>query len=481
MPPTGRNQDALTKQPTKRTDETDLKQRQDRHWDSFPERSGTFPRLISSTVQTSAKNKPGSTSLFDDDEAHTSGRSAHDAPRPARFPAMTEPFPNIRIRYEAALSDYLARPDEAALQQAYELGRAAMNAGCGIVDVTRMHHQALGNGAKSGDSPAIFLTTPVVEAFLLEVLAPFEAAYRCFGTARKRLQQINGVLAERNEELALSNSRLEEEIRVRRRAEEALRENKDHYYQLFQQAHAMERDLRELSAKVLSAQEDERKRISRELHDEVGQALTAVDVAIAMLKKQVRTDKAFERTFAEAEQLLAQSMETVHSFARELRPETLDHFGLHSALRTHVAAFTQRTGIKTNLVAHPKMDRISGPQGDVLFRVAQEALNNVYKHSEATAVEVAFSCDGDFLGMDITDNGCSFCVEEKLGSRPTGRLGLLGMRERVRLVDGSFAIESRPGLGTRIRVQVCLGTRARNLEPAGAPCNVYEMASSVPA
>jgi signal transduction histidine kinase len=432
-------------------------------------------------LQTAAKHKPASTSLFDEDGAQADLRPGHDALRPTRFPTMIEAFPDIRVRYEAALADYVARPDEAALQRAYELGRAAMNAGCGIVDVIRLHHQALGKGAKPGERSANSPTAPAAEALLLEVLAPFEAAYRCFGSVRERLQQINGVLAERNEELALSNSQLEEEIRVRRRTEEALRESKDHYYQLFQQAHAMEGDLRELSAKVLSAHEDERKRISRELHDEVGQALTAVDVAIAMLKKQLRTDKAFERTFAEAEQLLAQSMETVHSFARELRPATLDHFGLHSALRTHVTVFTQRTGIKTNLVAHPRMDRISGPQAEVLFRVAQEALNNVYKHSEATEAEIAFSCDGDVLGMDITDNGCSFCVEEKLGSRPTGRLGLLGMRERVRLVDGSFAIDSRPGLGTRIRVQVCLGARIRNFDPARTPCNVYEMASSVPA
>jgi len=394
---------------------------------------------------------------------------------------MTEPFSNIRMRYEAVLREYLARPDEAALQQAYELGRAAMNAGCGIVDVTRLHHQALGNGEMSGERAAIFLAAPVVEAFLLEVLAPFEAAYRGFGSARERLQQINGVLAVRNEELALSNSQLEEEITVRKRAEEALRENKNHYFQLFQQAHAMERDLRELSAKVLSAQEEERKRISRELHDEVGQALTAANVAIAMLKKQVRSDKAFERRVAKAEQLLAQSMETVHSFARDLRPATLDHFGLHSALRTHAAMFTQRTGIKTNLVAHPSMDRISGPQGDVLFRVAQEALNNVYKHSKATAVEIAFRCDGDVLGMEIADNGCSFCVEEKFGSKPTGRLGLLGMKERVRLVDGSFAIESGPGLGTRIRVQVSLGSRERNTDLAVSPFGVYEMESSTQA
>lgn len=376
---------------------------------------------------------------------------------------MTELHTNMRLRYQAVLGEYLARPDEAALQQAYELGRAAMNAGFGIVDVARLHHQALGGGAMAGQKASVALIAPVSEAFLLEVLAPFEAAYRGFGSARARLQQINGVLAERNEELALANAHLEEEIRVRRRAEEALREHKDHYFKLFQQAHAMEKDLRELSARVLSAQENERKRISRELHDEVGQALTAVNVAIAMLKKRVRSDKAFERKVAKAEQLLAQSMEMVHSFARELRPAMLDHLGLHSALRTHAALFTQRTGIKTNLVAHPSMERISGPQGDVLFRVAQEALSNVFKHSGATAVGISFSCSGDVLGMEIADNGCSFCVGDHFGAKPTGRLGLLGMRERARLVNGTFEIESGPGLGTRIRVQVPLGSR-----PSGA-------------
>jgi signal transduction histidine kinase len=390
---------------------------------------------------------------------------------------MTELHSNIRMRYQAVLGEFLAHPDEAALQQAYELGRAAMNAGCGIADMTRLHHQALGSGAMAAKKAAI----SHIEAFLLEVLAPFEAAYRGFAGARERLQQINAVLAERNEELALANLHLEEEIRVRLRAEDALRENKDHYFKLFQQAHAMERDLRELSAKVLSAQEDERKRISRELHDEVGQALIAVNVAIAMLKKRARSDKAFERRVAKAEQLLAQSMETVHSFARELRPSMLDHLGLHSALRTHAALFTQRTGIKTNLVAHPSMSRINGLKGDVLFRVAQEALSNVFKHSGATAVSISFTCEGEILGMEIADNGCSFCVGEKPGAEPTGRLGILGMKERVRIVNGTFGIESAPGLGTRVRVQVALDAPTRAEDPGKKPVSEFGTESPVPA
>jgi len=285
--------------------------------------------------------------------------------------------------------------------------------------------------------------------------------------ARGRLQQLNAILDERNAELAFTNAQLEEEIALRKQAEAALTESKDHYFHLFQQAHAMEEDLRELSSKVLSAQEEERRRISRDLHDEIGQALTAVNVAIAMLKRQARSSPDFQRKVSEAERLLAQTMETVHSFARNLRPAMLDYLGFRSALRAHIASFCQHTGIRTDLVAHAGMDRIDGPAGEVLFRVAQEALNNVFKHAGATEVKIEFTATDEALGMEIADNGCSFRVEEKLGTRKTGRLGLLGMQERVRLVNGAFMIESGPSQGTRIRVQIPF--RAASPLPATQP------------
>ena len=146
---------------------------------------------------------------------------------------------------------------------------------------------------------------------------------------------------------------------------------------------------------MLSAQEEERKRISRELHDEIGQALTAINVTIAMLKRQVACDPAFQRNVAEAEQLLEHTMETVHRFARELRPAMLDHLGLQSALRAHVLAFSRQTGIRTELVSHPNLARLDERRGEVLFRVAQEALNNVFKHARATAARIEFTSAGD--------------------------------------------------------------------------------------
>jgi signal transduction histidine kinase len=366
--------------------------------------------------------------------------------------------PSFPVTYHEALTEYLSHPGETTLHQAYELGRAAMNAGLGIVDVIRLHHRALLEGAVKGELAG---QIQPLESFLLEALSPFEAAFRGFRDGRQRLQQINGVLAERNEELLDSNAQLGEEIKVRQKAEGALRESKDHYFRLFQQAHAMEQDLRELSAKVFSAQEEERKRISRELHDEIGQALAAVSVAIVMLKKQARTDPVLKERVAEAEQLIGQMMETVHSFARDLRPAILDHLGLHSALRAHASVFTQRTGIKTELVAHPELALVDGARAEALFRVAQEALNNVYKHSRASAVEIRFTVTGDSLCMDVTDNGCSFSVAEKLGQKPTGRLGLLGMQERMRHVNGMFAIESEPGKGTHVRARLPLQGKGR--------------------
>lgn len=379
---------------------------------------------------------------------------------------MSNPTSSLPVTYHSALRDYLAQPNEVTRQQAYELGRAAMSAGLGVFDVIRLHHQALNDGVVIRDPVAIVRAAPMLEAFLLETLSPFEAAHRGFRRAWDRLEQLNTTLAGHNEALALSNAQLEEEISMRQRTEAELRESKDHYFRLFQKAHAMEESLHELSAQVLTAQEEERKRISRELHDEIGQALTAVNVTIAMLKKHATNDSTLQKKIADAEELLASSMETVHTFARELRPAMLDHLGVHAALRSLVSGFTQRTNIAVELGTHADLSRIAGQQGEVLFRVAQEALSNVFKHAHATKVKIDFSATPETLTMEVSDNGKAFSVEEKLGQR-TGRIGLLGMQERVRLVHGTLAIDSVTGRGTRLTVQIPFAppTSAQPLQP----------------
>src|SRR5262249_47546702 len=154
------------------------------------------------------------------------------------------------------------------------------------------------------------------------------------------------------------------------------------------------------------------------------------NVAVAMLKKQAAGDAAFERKVGEAETLLAQSMDTVHRFARDLRPALLDHLGLHSALRAHLTTFGRQTGLETELISHPALARIDGPRAEVLFRVAQEALSNIFKHAHATTAKIEFTATADVLRMEISDNGRAFSVVENLSrGKRTGRLGLLGMQE----------------------------------------------------
>lgn len=246
------------------------------------------------------------------------------------------------------------------------------------------------------------------------------------------------------------------DITEQKQAQDALQESKEHYFQLFREAQDMEENLRQLSHKVVTAQEEERKHISRELHDEVGQTLTAVNVCIAMLKKEAAADPHLSAKVADAQHLLEQSLETVHRFARELRPEMLDHLGPYAALRSYVKSFGERTGIKATLQPNVSLDGIDGQQAIVLFRVAQESLTNVFKHARATEVSITFPRISGGLCMEIADNGRSFAVHEQLAGKGKRRLGLLGMQERVRLVNGTFSIESVRGRGTTVRVQIPL-------------------------
>jgi signal transduction histidine kinase len=246
------------------------------------------------------------------------------------------------------------------------------------------------------------------------------------------------------------------DIRERKEAELALRESREHYIRLFKEARAMEENLRLLSNKVLTVQEEERKHISRELHDEIGQALTAVNVSIAMLRAHGPDDEAFCGKVDRAQHLLEQSMNLVHQFARELRPSMLDHLGPVAALQNYVKGFVERTGIKIDIEGSMSLEQLNPQQGTVLYRVAQESLTNVYKHAQATRVKIRLRQLAQAVRMEIVDNGRAFSVSNPGNGSDRQPLGLLGMQERVRLVNGQFAIESVPRRGTTVRVEIPL-------------------------
>lgn len=241
----------------------------------------------------------------------------------------------------------------------------------------------------------------------------------------------------------------------RKRNEEALRRSEEHYRELFNEAQVMQENLRNLSNQILHVQEEERKNISRELHDEVGQHLTAISVMVATLRNNgLAKDEELTKRIAGIQRLLEVTMETVHNFARELRPAILDELGLLPALRSSLHAFARRTSLRVRFRASAGAEKLGSQQKTVLFRVAQESLTNVAKHAQASRVDVVLRKVDGGLCMEIVDDGKSFSDDLRNSVRHKQRLGLLGMQERVRLVNGRFHIQPEPGKGTKVQVVV---------------------------
>lgn len=243
---------------------------------------------------------------------------------------------------------------------------------------------------------------------------------------------------------------------VRRKAlERALEKSDRRNSLLLKEAIRMQEHLRHLSRRVLFAQEEERKRISRELHDEVGQILTGVTVRLATLKREAAVNaRGVERRLAGTQRLLQKTMRIVHGVARELRPPILDDLGLIPALHAFMRQFTKRTRIPITFSASPAVERLNGDKRTVLYRVGQESLTNIAKHAHASRIRVDIrKIEGD-AHLEIHDDGRSFPVHRVLTSGKVTRLGLLGMRERVEMVGGVFTVESAPGRGTTVRAQV---------------------------
>lgn len=256
--------------------------------------------------------------------------------------------------------------------------------------------------------------------------------------------------------LTASNQKLAQEIAHRREVEEVVRQSEQRKSELLEQSRHMQQQLRHLSRKVLMVQEDERKRISRELHDVIVQALVSINVRLALLKKDGASlhAKDLDLEIENTQQMVAESLNLVHQFARELRPPVLDDLGLIPALNAFTKSFTERTGVPIDLTVFAAVEKLHLAKRTVLYRIAQEALTNVARHAQASRVDVNILKLPRAVCMTISDNGKSFQVGRVLHSKNNKRLGLVGMRERVEMVGGSFAVESTLGIGTTIRAQV---------------------------
>ncbi len=270
-------------------------------------------------------------------------------------------------------------------------------------------------------------------------------------TALKQAEEVRQSL----EGMAASNRELKREIVQRQKAELDLKKSETHYAQLFEQAQHMQEQLRHLSRQLLLTQEEERKRISRELHDEIVQTLVGINVHLASLTVKSPVNlKDLRKRIVRTRRLVEKSVEIVHRFARELRPTVLDDLGLIPALQSFVRDFTKRTKISIHFTSSAEVEQLNSTQRTVLYRVTQSALANVDKHAHASEAKVSIRKLPGTIRLEIHDNGKSFDMERVLFAKRHKRLGLLGSRERVEMVGGKFGVKSAPGQGTTVSAEI---------------------------
>jgi signal transduction histidine kinase len=296
-------------------------------------------------------------------------------------------MPSFSDTYAAALAAYLAHPEEAALRQAYELGRDSMARGTSLVELAIVHQEAFAALLRKSRlrSPEERLV-PLASEFLAEVLSPYDMAQRGFQDAVSALRKMNELL--------------EEEI----------------------------------------------KRIAYAVHDEAGQLLVAVHLALANLER--RSSPQLHEDFQNVSLLLRQVESQLRQYSHELRPTILDDLGLVPAVRFLTGSVSKRAGLPIRVSADFE-GRLAPATEIALYRILQEALNNAVKHSRASSISVHFLSENNFLLCQVQDDGIGF--DTSLVRKP-GRigLGLVSMQERINAVGGTFQIESSSGRGAHL-------------------------------
>ncbi len=245
---------------------------------------------------------------------------------------------------------------------------------------------------------------------------------------------------------AVSIVRLENEARLR-----------------YREAAAARSELQELSARLVEAQEEERRAISRELHDETGQALSAVLVDLSNLATGIpREDSGTHARLETMRKLVQATLDSIRNISLLLRPSMLDDFGLAPALEWQAREAARRSGIRVEVDARQAPEDLPEELKTCVYRVVQEALHNCARHSGAGAAEVTVRTAQDALHLQIADDGRGFDASRTRG------LGLLGIEERVRRLGGALQVQSQPGRGTRLTIALPLAAPLSGTEVSAA-------------
>jgi signal transduction histidine kinase len=213
----------------------------------------------------------------------------------------------------------------------------------------------------------------------------------------------------------------------------------------------------ELLKRLITIQEDERKRVARELHDELGQALGGLNFRVEAIQRMVDSDAGrAAKELALTRRLIEEATDQMHNLIYALRPSILDDLGLSAALRSHAERLLECRGIAFDFDSSGLDGRLPSEIETALYRIFQEALNNIVRHSGATQVTLSLSSRDGTLEAEIIDNGDGFDPQAIRGLDQEHGWGLFGMQERVALVGGHLDVHSRSGSGTRIHLSIPL-------------------------
>jgi signal transduction histidine kinase len=222
---------------------------------------------------------------------------------------------------------------------------------------------------------------------------------------------------------------------------------------LFDRTQAARKRLQKLTHHLVEAQEQERHRLARELHDEIGQALTAIKISLQTAQRRADMSAANPQ-LEESIAIVDRALQQLRDVSLDLRPSLLDDLGLVATLRWYLNRHTQSGELRTSLQVEPPDLHLPSALEVIVFRVVQEALTNVMRHARAQNVEVKLQLDAEAVELTVRDDGVSFDLQDALDSAMAGTsMGLLGMQERVALAGGHIDIVSAPGRGTEIRVR----------------------------
>jgi two-component system sensor histidine kinase UhpB len=222
------------------------------------------------------------------------------------------------------------------------------------------------------------------------------------------------------------------------------------------------------ATQILTAQEQERKRIARELHDETSQVLTSLLISLKVLEESINGDEARQR-IEDTRSLVHQTLRAIRNLSIDLRPSALDDLGLLPALRWYIKEYQQKCKIDVEFVANNFKERLPSELETALYRIVQEALTNTAKYANATRARVSVIEEQDKVTATISDNGKGFDAHTllKLPWQERG-LGLAGMHERATLLDGSLLINTEPGRGTTIQVTIPLTRQSLSESSSGS-------------